>query len=351
MVRKHVADTSSELVSTNGFIKQALPLYRTLWHITYTIVLVNHWYHRANMSIHLQDQASPQSTILYNARRQFHGIPPVPADTNLLGKTALITGSNVGLGLECARHFLKLRASRLIMAVRSLSKGEAAAARLRAEFPAARIEVWQLDMESFRSVQAFAARCDRDLDRLHVAVLNAGLARLAFERVREGKRRETTVQVNYLATALLAVLLIPKLRPSGSAPGAGRLTIITSDSALRATVPVPEDGGILDWVDDPKNFDSFAQYARSKLLISAFAARLAEEIDPKEVIVNSSNPASTKGTAFFRDVDHWFLNMAVGLMQGVLARTAAEGARIYVHSSLVLGKESHGSFTDWAVRP
>jgi NAD(P)-dependent dehydrogenase (short-subunit alcohol dehydrogenase family) len=89
-------------------------------------------------------------------RQMLHSVPRITAGIDLARKAALVTGSNGGLGLECARHFLKLRPSLLILAVRSFQKGEAAAAGLRADFPFARIEVWQLDMESFRSVQAFA---------------------------------------------------------------------------------------------------------------------------------------------------------------------------------------------------
>ena len=41
-------------------------------------------------------------------------------------KTVIITGSNTGLGKEAARHIARLGAETLILAVRSLEKGEAA---------------------------------------------------------------------------------------------------------------------------------------------------------------------------------------------------------------------------------
>jgi len=114
------------------------------------------------MSIKLETEATSQAGRLFNIRRQlFQSVPPLPPGVNLAGKTALVTGSNVGLGLECARHFLRLQPSQLIMGVRSVEKGEAAAADLHSEFPEARIDIWQLDMESFRSVHAFVARCEQ----------------------------------------------------------------------------------------------------------------------------------------------------------------------------------------------
>jgi NAD(P)-dependent dehydrogenase (short-subunit alcohol dehydrogenase family) len=303
------------------------------------------------MSVHLKKHAATEAGFVYNIRRQiFQSVPPIPPDIDLVGKTALVTGSNVGLGLECARHFLSMRPSRLIMAVRSLQKGETAALGLRAEFPDAKIDVWQLDMASLRSVQAFAARCEHELERLHVAVLNAGLGRPKFERVAEGRKRETTIQVNYLSTALLSILLVPRMKSSASSPGPGRLTIITSDTALSVELEDPGEGGLLDSLDRPEKFDSFRQYATSKLLITMFGARLAEAVDANEVIINCCNPGAVKGTAFLSAADSWFTKMVFGLMFNILGRTAVDGAREYVHSSLVLGSESHGSFTDWLVR-
>jgi hypothetical protein len=68
--------------------------------------------------------------------------PSIPPAITLVEKTALVTGSNVGLVLDCARHFLKLRPNRLVMAVLSLQKGKTASVGLRAKFVDVRTEVW-----------------------------------------------------------------------------------------------------------------------------------------------------------------------------------------------------------------
>lgn len=56
---------------------------------------------------------------------QFFVSLPYPKGS-YIGKTIIVTRSNVGLGKEAARHYTRLRASRLILAVRSLDKGNAA---------------------------------------------------------------------------------------------------------------------------------------------------------------------------------------------------------------------------------
>ncbi|KAK6208458.1 hypothetical protein LQW54_006804 [Pestalotiopsis sp. IQ-011] len=305
------------------------------------------------MSAQLESRASFQATIAHGFWKQaFTSVPPIPLNVNLAGKVILVTGSNVGLGLESVRQFLKLRPSRVIMAVRSLEKGETAAAFLRVEFPGTGIQVWEIDMASFQSVQAFAARLERDLNcgRLHVAVLNAGLSKLKFERAEEGARRESTIQVNYLATALLTLMLLPLMRPTASSPEPGRLSIVNSDAALPAELEDPAEGGLLDSLDRAETYDGFSQYSKSKLLVMIFVAKLAELVSPDEVIINCTDPGATKGTAFFREIDSWAFKMVLGILMGIMGRNMTEAARIYLYSTLVLGKESHGSYTDWIVR-
>lgn len=115
----------------------------------------------------------------------------VPASTNLSSKTAIVTGANAGLGFESAKQLLDLNLSHLILAVRTPSKGENAANELRRLAPKAKIEVWQLDMCSYASIQAFAERVGRDLSRLDIALLNAGLVKPSFELVKETGHEET----------------------------------------------------------------------------------------------------------------------------------------------------------------
>lgn len=58
-------------------------------------------------------------------RSQFVALP-YPAKSYSV-QTVIVTGANVGLGLEAARHFARLDAQKVIVAVRSRGKREAAA--------------------------------------------------------------------------------------------------------------------------------------------------------------------------------------------------------------------------------
>ncbi|EKG19775.1 Short-chain dehydrogenase/reductase SDR [Macrophomina phaseolina MS6] len=128
------------------------------------------------------------------------------------GKTIIVTGSNVGLGKEAARHFARLGASTVILAVRSLDKGNAAKADIENSLGVSNIiKVWKLDMASYRSVLDFATKVENQLSRVDVALLNAGVARGKYEIFED---HEATITVNVVSTFLLALSLLPKLEAS-----------------------------------------------------------------------------------------------------------------------------------------
>jgi retinol dehydrogenase-12 len=114
-------------------------------------------------------------------RRLFVHPPQLPTTLSLKGQTILITGSNTGIGLEAARQCVKLDANILILAVRSISKGEAAKADILQTNTASKtqVEVWNLDQESVKSVTAFGKRV-QGLPRLDVAILNAAIFKFEY---------------------------------------------------------------------------------------------------------------------------------------------------------------------------
>lgn len=305
------------------------------------------------MSAALQHQAAWEASFIGMVWKQkFTRVPELPTHLDLQGQAAVITGSNAGIGLECSRQFLNLRLSHLIMAVRSRSKGDAVAEQLRLEYPEARIDVWLVDMESYKSVQEFAAQC-RTLDRLNTVILNAGCAKAEFARCGKDGGHETTLQVNYLSTALLASLLLPVLRAKSEPGCPGRLTFVGSDTGLWVT---PESikgpsGSIIETMDCAVDFDGLDRYARSKALVFMFMSRLAETVSPDEVIVNAVNPSGVYGTAIGREANGFVHGIIVFLIDILCSKDLTEGTRKYLHTALVLGKESHGSIADHVIRP
>jgi retinol dehydrogenase 12 len=68
-----------------------------------------------------------EHTTLGTLRSQLTPLPPVYR-VDLSGQTVVVTGSNVGLGLEAAKYFARMNPGNLILAVRSKAKGDSALA-------------------------------------------------------------------------------------------------------------------------------------------------------------------------------------------------------------------------------
>ncbi|KAM0348731.1 hypothetical protein ACHAPU_004170 [Fusarium lateritium] len=295
------------------------------------------------MSAHLKHNAAWEASPLAFLSRQFiEGVPKTPKGTSLAGQTALITGSNVGLGFECARQLLALDLSHLIIAVRNQTRGDAAAKKLQQVFPSARIEVSLVDMASYKSIQDFAKWCET-LPRLDIAILNAGLSRPQFERSEESKH-EMTTQINYLSTALLSILLLPALKDKRGTSGPAHLAIVGSDTSYWAQWKGTSDS-IWDVIDNPSDFNSNGAYSISKLLLIMFVDELSRHVNPEEVIVNLPNPGACSGTDFGSDGHRSRMELFwMAIAKPLVGRYVSTGARSYVDAVAVKGKVSHGSF-------
>lgn len=301
------------------------------------------------MSSDPQAEAAFEASFSGFTRRQRTKPVSLPSDLSIAGQTAIVTGSNVGLGLTASRQLLGLGLSHLVMGVRSQAKGDAAAAQLREEFPDSQVTVWILDMLSYDSIRSFAEQC-ASLPRIDVAILNAGVVTGSFRTV-PGTGHEYTMQIDYLSTALLALLLVPVLK-SKKAPGATKppvLTIVGSDAAYAA--PLKMEGPVLAQFDDPKNYGRLTTYGSAKLLLVLFVGRLAELVDPSDVLINLCNPGMTKGTSVGRE-NSAILVFLFSIMQYFYARSVEVGASVYLDAALTRGDESHGKFvSDWTIKP
>jgi NAD(P)-dependent dehydrogenase (short-subunit alcohol dehydrogenase family) len=263
---------------------------------------------------------------------------------NLEGKVAIITGANCGLGFESARQLLTLGLSHLVVAVRSIEKGKAAASKLRLANSAATIDVWALDMESYDSVQAFVRKCDTELSRIDYTILNAGLGPMIMH-TNPSTGHETTIQVNHISTVLLTILLLPVLKAKSARDNPARLTVVNSIMAHLCKFPNRDQRPLLPSFDDTNitKWDPIERYGVSKLLQQLFLVKLTEHVKSDDVVINMVDPGLTKGTGLSREA-HGALRIGGAIFNGIAARPVDRGAATYVDALLGHGKESHGCF-------
>ncbi len=216
-------------------------------------------------------------------------VKPTYPTKSFVGQTIIVTGSNVGLGKEAARHFARLSASKIILAVRNTQAGEAAKKESESSTqcdPAA-IEVWSLDLASYDSVQGFAKRAN-ELPRIDALVENAGVAKGKIDRA-EG--HELTITVNVISTFLLALLLLPKLESTAKRFGTQpHLTIVSSEVHAHTKFLEWKQSNTFAALDDASKECMGERYQTSKLLEVLIARTIAPKLANSGVVLNFLNP-------------------------------------------------------------
>jgi len=277
--------------------------------------------------------------------------------TSFAGKRVLVTGSNTGIGFEAAATLASLDADQIILAVRNVDKGMEARREIEARGQSKSIlDVWELDMGNYASVQRFAARVEKRMPRLDVAILNAGISPNDYVVGIEGW--ESILQVNVMATALLGLLLLPKLRASTAIThDLSHLVIVTSEAhrwlelsdfpdltksggnLLRAVSAKPSDGN---------KWNPLLQNARSKLFamyISESLATLATGHGGEpQVIITSVCPGACKSD-LTRDLfgKSFFQTLSLRIFDLLFNKPTEQGAWSYIRAT-ALPIEGHGKW-------
>ncbi|KAG4434266.1 hypothetical protein IFR05_010256 [Cadophora sp. M221] len=270
---------------------------------------------------------------------------PIPMPTqSFAGQTIIVTGSNTGLGLEAARHFVRLNAAKVILAVRSIKKGEDAKASIEQTTGKKNVvEVWQLDMSNYETIKSFAKNCG-SLDRIDVLLANAGVLRNTFEAA-EGT--EISIAVNVIGTFLLILDMLPLLRKSRQKTGeTPRVTITSSVLHKSAKFAERKEPSIFEALKKNNKAYIADRYSTSKLLelflVRSIAAAMAEGPHAAEpVIINCVHPGLCHS-----ELDNKAEGMASYILTAaktMFARTTEVGGRTLVFSAAA-GPESNGQY-------
>ncbi|GKT58046.1 WW domain-containing oxidoreductase [Colletotrichum tofieldiae] len=159
-----------------------------------------------------------------------------PPTASFQGKTVLLVGATGAILSDAARIITKLDVSTLILAVRNVAKGEALADELRqkcesGESPRPTIQVLEVDLLSFDSVQSFAAIINQVQTRIDAVVMGSAIM-----------NDETRMTADGWEETLLILLLLPKMLADGEI----QPVVVSSltSSAIRSAAPMvalPDD--------------------------------------------------------------------------------------------------------------
>ena len=124
------------------------------------------------------------------------------------GKLYIVTGASGSMGSEAVRS-LAAEGAAVIMACRSLRKGEAVRQSLLKELPDADLRLKKLDLTDFDSILAFTGSLAEAGVRVDGLFNNAGIINRDYKV--DGEGMELTLKTNYLGPALLTRLMLPIL--------------------------------------------------------------------------------------------------------------------------------------------
>src|ERR1700760_3245822 len=186
---------------------------------------------------------------------------------DMAGRTVIVTGANSGIGRAAATAFAAAGA-RVVLAVRSTDKGEAAAAQMSGS-----TEVRRLDLASLASVRDFASDWDGPVD---ILVNNAGIMIPPKSRTADGF--EMQFGTNHLGHFALTNLLLPHI--------SDRVVTVASGAHRMGRI----DFSDLNW--ERKPYRAWRAYGQSKLSNLLFTAELQRRlIDAgSDVLANAAHP-------------------------------------------------------------
>ncbi len=238
-------------------------------------------------------------------------------------RTAIVTGASSGLGLVCARLIAADPAWHVVLAVRDVGRGEAAAEAIRARVPAASLEVLPLDNADLGSVRRFVELvAPNGRPPLGALVCNAGVQVVqGLTHTRDGF--EETFQVNHLAHQLLAGALAPRLAPGG------RVVLVASgvhNPAQHTGMPAPRLASVAEMANPGAETEDVGtagrrRYSTSKLLNVMTGYELQRRLRQagSDVEVFSFDPGLMPGTGLARDYGP-VARLAWGLLGPIVTR-------------------------------
>jgi NAD(P)-dependent dehydrogenase (short-subunit alcohol dehydrogenase family) len=220
----------------------------------------------------------------------------------MAGRSVIVTGANSGIG-RAAASALAGAGARVTLAVRSIDKGQAAAAVMPGQ-----TDVRQLDLASLDSVREFAAGWEGDIDLL---INNAGVMVPPLGRTEAGF--ELQFATNHLGHFALSNLLLEFVT--------GRVVTVSSTAHRFGSIDFTD----LNW--ERKPYKAWRAYGQSKLANLLFTSELQRRLDAagSTVLATAAHPGYAATNLQFHS-ERRLLDLVSAFGNRVLAQDEDGGA-------------------------
>ncbi|RZF47526.1 hypothetical protein LSTR_LSTR009062 [Laodelphax striatellus] len=235
----------------------------------------------------------------YSSRKYFAG-GVCRCDTDLSGKTVIVTGGNSGIGKSTAA-ILASRGAVVIIACRNPSVGREA-------------------LEDIKNIS-------RSINNIYALINNAGVFYCPFQVTVDGY--EVTFQTNYLGPFLLTNQLLK----AGLLSAGSRVVNVSSEAHRYVTDSNVIVHDVQRAADVSRDLDQLIRYGQSKLCLNLLTLHLATLY--KDILWFSVNPGNVD-TQVLRNFPltktvFWTL---LAVVRPLLVKTPSEGAQTSVHAVL-----------------
>lgn len=234
---------------------------------------------------------------------------------------AVVTGATGGIGQALMEALWRQqRWGAVIGACRDPRRLEPLLERLRAACPgsATRLAAAPLDLATMQGAADGAAALARALQGMRIGALVNNAGTMPVHRLMTSPEgREITYQVNYLATVAFTRALLPLMQEPGG-------VVVFTSSVTRRLVRAGADPegralrarGVLG---------RFANYGRSKLLLTQAACQMARELQERGIRVNCADPGVVDSGIIH--LGYPLVDRLADLLARPLMRTPARGAQ------------------------
>lgn len=250
------------------------------------------------------------------------------SSVKLHGKTAIVTGSNTGIGKSTALDLAK-RGARVILACRNKERAEAAAFDIRRESGNSQVVFMQLDLASLESVRSFAETFLKTEPRLDILINNAGM--MGPGRTDGGFGM--AFGVNHLGHFLLTNLLLERLQQCSPS----RVVTVAALLHRLGHIDFPLLASIKDLVLGQSAWYNFQAYCNSKLCNVLFTRELANRLEGSSVTCYCLHPGVVY-TELCRSMSPW-LQLLLAPIAKLFFLDSGGGSQTTLHCVLQEGIE------------
>jgi NAD(P)-dependent dehydrogenase (short-subunit alcohol dehydrogenase family) len=239
------------------------------------------------------------------------------------GKVIIVTGANSGIGYEAARALVK-RGATVIMACRSLERGEAALQQILSENPSGQLNLQKLDLANLSSVLQFAEKFLAEYDRLDVLINNAGVMATPYGKTTDGF--EMQFGTNHLGHFKLTGLMYDLLK---STPNS-RVVTVTSYAHFFGRMNFNDLNG-------ERFYQKWLAYGQSKLANVLFGYEFQRRVSR-----NGRNPISVVAHPGYAATNLQRTSTLFSVLNPIMAQSQEMGALYAATSPEIRGGEYIG---------